>query len=236
MILELGPSFFDRPRVIRYRQNLQPKIVTILRLPTLMNGRLPRERRPKLDWLTHLTDAPFANILFLAGLGFLAVGVFGKIVGKIEPDKIGRIASAIVGIALLLVGFYLHSQGDRGRTGGTTPSQAASGSGSTEKKAPIHDVKLPYGPDTCKEGFVWREAAGQDHVCVLPETRTATAQQNREGAAHRSPNGGLYGPDTCLTDYVWRDAFPGDRVCVTPAARQQAANDNAEAPARRASL
>jgi hypothetical protein len=187
-----------------------------------------------LEWLTHLTDAPFANILFLAGLAFLAVGVFGKVAGKIEPDKVGRIASAVVGIALLLVGFYLHNQGDRDKTGGTTTTQTGSGSDKAVK-APIHNVNLPYGPDTCKEDFVWREAAPQDHVCVSPDTRTKTAQQNREGAAHRSPNGGPYGPDTCVTDYVWRDAFAGDHVCVTDEVRRQAAIDNANGPAHRAS-
>lgn len=68
-----------------------------------------------MDWLSHLTDAPFANILFLAGLGFLAIGVFGKIVGKIEPDKAGRVMSGLVGVILTVMGFYLHNQGDRTR-------------------------------------------------------------------------------------------------------------------------
>jgi hypothetical protein len=79
---------------------------------------------------------------------------------------------------------------------------------------------LPFGPDTCKSGFVWREAVPDDHVCVSPASRAATAQQNSEGAGHRLPNGGPYGPDTCAQGFVWRDAFPGDHVCVTPAARQ----------------
>jgi len=35
------------------------------------------------------------------------------------------------------------------------------------------------GPDTCLEGYVWREAVAGDHVCVTPETRDQTAEDNR---------------------------------------------------------
>ena len=91
---------------------------------------------------------------------------------------------------------------------------------------------LPYGPDTCKQGFVWREAQPSDHVCVTPDIRTQTAQENSFAAARRDPNGGAYGPDTCLVGFVWREAFSGDHVCVPPDSRSQAAADNAAAPSR----
>ena len=48
---------------------------------------------------------------------------------------------------------------------------------------------LPYGPDTCKQGFVWREAALGDHVCVTPATRQRTWNDNARAAARRDPNG-----------------------------------------------
>jgi hypothetical protein len=96
------------------------------------------------------------------------------------------------------------------------------------------DSPLPFGPDTCIAGFVWREAIPDDHVCVLPAIREATWEQNQEADAHRAPNGGAFGPDTCLQGFVWRDALQGDHVCVTPNIRQQAASDNAAAKSRRA--
>jgi hypothetical protein len=96
------------------------------------------------------------------------------------------------------------------------------------------DSPLPFGRDTCIAGFVWREAVPDDHVCVSPATRNATAQQNEEADTHRAPNGGAFGLETCLQGFVWRNAFPGDHVCVTPAFRQQAASDNTAAKARRA--
>jgi len=94
---------------------------------------------------------------------------------------------------------------------------------------------LPFGPDTCKPGFVWREAVPDDHVCVLPSSREAARKQNLEADAHRLPNGGTFGPDTCVQGFVWRDAFPGDHICVTPAIRQQVANQNSQGPSRRMS-
>ncbi len=88
-------------------------------------------------------------------------------------------------------------------------------------------------PDTCLQGYVWREANPSDHVCVTPDVRSQAAYDNSQAAARRSPTGGPYGPDTCLSGYVWRDAFTNDHVCVTPDVRSQAAYDNSQAAARR---
>ena len=93
-----------------------------------------------------------------------------------------------------------------------------------------------FGPDTCLNGFVWREAVTSDHVCVTPAVRTQTSQDNAQAAARRSPSGGPFGPDTCLSGFVWREAYSGDRVCVTPATRDQARSDNSNAAARRNEL
>jgi hypothetical protein len=93
---------------------------------------------------------------------------------------------------------------------------------------------LPYGPDTCKQGFVWREAQPTDHVCVTPDIRTQTADENNLADQRRDPNGGAYGPDTCLVGFVWREAFADDHVCVPPESRDQAHADNAAATSRRA--
>jgi hypothetical protein len=93
--------------------------------------------------------------------------------------------------------------------------------------------QIPFGPDACKAGFVWREALPVDHVCVTPASRAMAAQQNGEAESHRQLGGGSYGPDTCVSGFVWRNAFDGDHVCVTPSARQHAATDNTAAPSRR---
>jgi hypothetical protein len=91
-----------------------------------------------------------------------------------------------------------------------------------------------YGPDTCKQGYVWREAAPNDHVCVTPEVREQARIDNSLADQRRSPTGGAFGPNTCSQGYVWRDAFPGDVVCVLPQTRAQAYQDNSQAAQRKA--
>ncbi len=80
----------------------------------------------------------------------------------------------------------------------------------------------------CKPGFVWRAARPGDAVCVTPETRDKTAQQNAAAAQNVQPGGG----NTCKSGFVWRNAYPGDAVCVTPDVRDQAAADNQAATSR----
>ncbi|MFN8635828.1 MAG: hypothetical protein U0893_18420 [Chloroflexota bacterium] len=92
-------------------------------------------------------------------------------------------------------------------------------------------VQGAYGPDTCINGYVWREAIPSDHVCVTPATRSQTAYDNSQAVYRRDPNG-AYGSNTCVNGYVWREAFVGDAVCVTPATRSQAKYDNSQAPYR----
>jgi hypothetical protein len=89
-----------------------------------------------------------------------------------------------------------------------------------------------YGPDTCQQGFVWREAVPGDHVCVTPETRTQAWGDNDQASARRNPGGGAYGPDTCYEGFVWREAVPSDHVCVTPQTRGEAWSDDAQAASR----
>jgi hypothetical protein len=93
-----------------------------------------------------------------------------------------------------------------------------------------------YGPNTCLEGWVWRQAVADDYVCVTPATRTQTEQDNAAAASRVNPAGGPFGPNTCSNGYVWRQAVPTDYVCVLPATRSQAVADNAQAANRRASL
>jgi hypothetical protein len=64
------------------------------------------------ELIGHLTDAPLPNLLIIAGLVFLGIAVVGKVSGKIEPDRLGRIASGVLGIALLIGGISIHSSAD----------------------------------------------------------------------------------------------------------------------------
>ena len=97
----------------------------------------------------------------------------------------------------------------------------------------ITRAECPSGRDTCLQGYVWREAFPDDHVCVTGATRAQATYDNSQADARREPGGGPFGPDTCRQGYVWREARPDDHVCVTGATRAQAAYDNSQADARR---
>lgn len=90
---------------------------------------------------------------------------------------------------------------------------------------------LPFGPDTCISGYVWREAIPSDHVCVTPAVRDRTQQENSTAAERRDPTG-AYGSNSCKQGFVWREAFDGDTVCVTPDIRSATKADNAAAASR----
>src|SRR6185436_4082514 len=97
----------------------------------------------------------------------------------------------------------------------------------------IATIPPALAQDTCRQGFVWREAFPGDQVCVTPRTRDQAAQDNSQADARRQPGGGAYGPNTCRSPYVWREARSGDTVCVTVQTRSDTTNDNAQAAARR---
>ncbi len=60
------------------------------------------------DIMMRLVDVPLARMFVLASILFLLLAVLGKIEGKIEPGKIGRIGATIVGIILLSAGLAMH--------------------------------------------------------------------------------------------------------------------------------
>jgi hypothetical protein len=77
----------------------------------------------------------------------------------------------------------------------------------------------------CQSGYVWRAARPGDAVCVTPQVRDLTAQENAAAPQNVQPNDG----NVCKSGFVWRNAYSGDAACVTPPQRDQAAADNAAA-------
>jgi len=91
---------------------------------------------------------------------------------------------------------------------------------------------LPYGPDTCKSGYVWRDAIPGDHICVRPARRSKAAHENSIAGSRVNP-AGAYGPNTCKPGFVWREAYAGDVVCVSGARREQVRRENRDGPSHR---
>jgi hypothetical protein len=86
----------------------------------------------------------------------------------------------------------------------------------------------PNGPNTCREGFVWRNAFDGDVVCVTPARNTQVQAENANAGSTRAGSGPS-GPNTCKSGFVWRAARPSDLVCVTTQSRAQVASENATA-------
>lgn len=106
------------------------------------------------------------------------------------------------------------------------------GSSSSPAPEPAPEPALPYGPDTCKNGYVWRDAIPGDHVCVRPNKRSAAAHENSIAGSRVNPTG-AYGPNTCKPGFVWREAYAGDVVCVSPSRRTQVRHENQAGPSHR---
>jgi hypothetical protein len=89
---------------------------------------------------------------------------------------------------------------------------------------------LPYGPYTCQNGYVWREAFANDQVCVTPTDRSTVAQENAAGPSHTNYYTSY--PYWCVSGYLWRQAKPTDYVCVLPASRDRERANNLLAESR----
>jgi hypothetical protein len=81
----------------------------------------------------------------------------------------------------------------------------------------------------CKSGYVWRAARPEDLVCVMPESRTRIAEENRTAVQRVQPGAA----PNCRSGYVWREAFNGDLVCVTPQVRALVREENQLGTSRR---
>lgn len=90
---------------------------------------------------------------------------------------------------------------------------------------------LPADAGPCKPGFVARQAAPDDQVCVPPESRARVVGENARASVRWLA--GPFGPKTCAQGLVWREAFVGDLVCVPPNIRELSAEENALDPTRR---
>ncbi|MFI8455808.1 hypothetical protein [Kitasatospora sp. NPDC085464] len=112
------------------------------------------------------------------------------------------------------------------RTGATMAMATVMALG-TAALVPTTAQAQDYGPDTCRQGYVWRDARPGDHVCVTPTTRSQAAYDNSQVPVRTLANG------FCVQGYVWREAWVGDTVCVTPQTRTQTRSDNSQADDRR---
>jgi hypothetical protein len=147
--------------------------------------------------------------------GKVAVGIYGG--AGTYLDRIGLICDG----PPISAGSVLHQPPSERRFPSAPPDRT---SGSVTRPASSLGLR-------CKDGFVWREAAAKDLVCVTPRERELANAENTIASELVDPKG-PYGPASCKSGFVWRDAFSDDRVCVTPERRDAVQQENQLGPSR----
>jgi hypothetical protein len=154
----------------------------------------------------------------LAGVIFLLVAVLGRIEGKIEPGRLGRVGASIVGSLLLLVGLAMHvfegealrqwlyenapaaaRAKDAGQAGarGSVVRQAAAADKITSRSDPPHAIKV-------LAGTYGRNCGGKAGNATAHLSRTC---DGRASCDYRIDPAALEDPaPSCEKDYVaeWR--------------------------------
>lgn len=176
------------------------------RLDTLYGGEMVNITECQSGWCYVEHDGPDG---WVSGNYLSATGGGGGGGGGVTGSAVGDAAAAII-LGTILNGIL---------NPGTTPPPPAAPS-------------LPYGPDTCNDGYVWRDAIPGDHVCVTPASRAEAAHENAIAGSRVDPTG-AYGPNTCKPGFVWREAYSGDVVCVTGARRSAVHQENINGPSHR---
>ncbi len=80
-----------------------------------------------------IADLDQSSLLILAGLIFLAIGAWGKIEGKINLGRPGRIISGLIGFTLLICGLLLPQLGLNITSPNRSPSTSSSSHATLQK-------------------------------------------------------------------------------------------------------
>jgi hypothetical protein len=143
--------------------------------------------------MEHLTDAPVANILILAGIVFLAVGLFGRvggfigsIFGNIEAGKNSRVLAGVLGLLLILGGGWLHEGSHKSAGSNPSPATPAPSPSPASSTSPAGPASPSVAPDVPKA----KASAAQ----TLPlktrppaSTEAATPATTRDNSPASSP-------------------------------------------------
>ncbi|OEO33124.1 hypothetical protein VW23_008150 [Devosia insulae DS-56] len=183
--------------------------------------------------------AAAAILIVPAALGFFAASYVGAVQQRVEITLTGPDGGADLVTALrwsdspdqvLVIGtqsgaqFTLDPQGTlntRARLGVPIADIEAAADGSTllVTLEPEQLTTTPggslgqasgFGNETCRSGYVWREATVDDLICVLPEVRDQALADRAEAEAGRNVAAG------CAEGLVPRNANPNDTACTTP--------------------
>ncbi|MFK5996607.1 MAG: SH3 domain-containing protein [Rhodobacterales bacterium] len=134
------------------------------KVDVLMGGEPVTVTECQVRWCYVEHDGPdgWVSARYLAAAGAPADGA-----ETATPDTTGSGDAAATAAAAAVIGAIIG--GALARRGHTTPAP------------------LPYGPDTCRDGYVWRDTIPGDHVCVRPAARAAAAHENAIAGSRVDP-------------------------------------------------
>src|SRR5438876_12283138 len=93
---------------------------------------------PMDESVTNLTAAPMAHVFVIAGLLFLAIAVVGRVSGKFNAGKTGRIAAGGLGTVFLVVGLLMYAH-----TSGPPPKDTSGAGASSPPAGPVAGLPDP---------------------------------------------------------------------------------------------
>ena len=129
------------------------------------------------ELLELILKSPIANLLIIAGLGFLGIAVVGNISGKIQPGTGGRLLSGLLGLCLLGGGLVMYQ---------STPSEIDSNPSATSSPATSVEVGIT-SPTAMPSGFRIVEALLRadpfDYVGACPVMITFSGRVSVAGGA-----------------------------------------------------
>jgi DNA-binding beta-propeller fold protein YncE len=140
-----------------------------------------------VDLLSHLTDAPLANVFVLVSLLFIYFAVAGRIGDKAELGQRRRLAFAIIALCLFPSGVYMHWSHDNSASGLTGTPKAI-----LKLRTPL---KSPNGLAFDTAGDLWVSNYGSDQILELDPS---TGQELRKMLV------GLNGPTRLAFDPLGR--------------------------------
>ena len=139
--------------------------------------------------MEHLTDAPVANILILAGIIFLAVGIFGRvggfigsIFGNIEAGKNSRVLAGTLGLLLILGGGWMH-EGNHKSPGAnpspTTPASSTSPGANPSPAAAASSTSPGANPSPAATASTTAPASNPSPATAAPSRSPASSTSHK---------------------------------------------------------
>ena len=130
------------------------------------------------DVVSAVLSTPTGNVLIFSSLVFFFVAVAGRVAGKIDPGTPGRVASAVIGSALLTLGLTLNL--------GATPPVGAAPPTSPSNSEELSRLRTAIQEAARKTQEAEEIAAKEENARREAEARRDQAERRKDDAERRA--------------------------------------------------